>query len=152
VVLHSHPSLFLWALTERNIHPYELMLLNGSWYCLSYCEKRKALRQFKITRIRQISIQKDSFVRSHVFEKAQKKDQEKVTLHFIKESLGKLYDFFTDKEMTIKNDSIEVSFYTDQIQSLLSLLLMFGNDVQVIHPIKLKQQHLLAIKNLQLIY
>lgn len=42
--------------TKKTVHPYELSLLNGSWYLFAFCETREDFRHFKITRIRQIKI------------------------------------------------------------------------------------------------
>jgi len=128
--------------TKRLIHPYEMMLMNGSWYIHSYCEEREAFRYFKITRIRQLKIQKTTFTpsdyRNQMIEEA---DGSKIRLRFRKEDLGKLYDYYTDDEIQVTDTHVEVTIYANQQKTLLPFLLMFGNGVQVISPIDLQEKH-----------
>ena len=128
--------------TQRVIHPYEMMLKNGSWYIYSYCESRSAYRDFKITRIRQIVMKKESFVaREHSKRRYIETNTEKIQLRFRKEDLGKLYDYYTEQEIQVTDSYIDVTFYADLQKNILPFLMMFGNDVRVIAPEKLKEMH-----------
>ncbi|MFD1901543.1 helix-turn-helix transcriptional regulator [Enterococcus termitis] len=128
--------------TKRLIHPYEVMLMNGSWYIYSFCEKREAFRYFKITRIRQLNIQETTFI---VADRPKKNTIETsgsvIQLRFRKEDLGKLYDYYTESEIQVKADHIDVKLYANQQKTILPFLLMFGNGVQVIEPAELRALH-----------
>lgn len=141
-------------LTQRVIHPYELMLMNGSWYLYSYCENRNDFRYFKMTRMRQIKILSTSFNTQpySTSKELSTANQEIIELRFRKNDLGRLYDYYTDKEMNIKETHVDVTIYANQQQTILSFLLMFGNGVQVLSPTSLKERHKAAIKKLNETY
>lgn len=128
--------------TQRTIHPYELMLMNGSWYIYSYCEERDACRYFKVTRIRQLTIQKMTFEPTEYSNsRLIESDGELIQLRFKKEDLGKLYDYYTEDEIEVGDNHVDVMIYANQQKTILPFLLMFGNGVRVIAPEKLKELH-----------
>lgn len=43
-------------MSERIIHPYDLILLGNEWGIASYCEKKEEIRHFYINRIKTIKI------------------------------------------------------------------------------------------------
>lgn len=138
--------------TRRIIHPYELMLLNGSWYIHAYCEKRSAFRQFKVTRIRKLSTLEQTFELQKIPTKNEEVTGEWIKLSFKKNDLGKLYDYYTENEIQMVEDRIEVTFFSKHQDYLIPFLLMFGNEAQVITPLSLKKQHQEAIYRLQKTY
>lgn len=97
--------------TRRIIHPYELMLLNGSWYIHAYCEKRSAFRHFKVTRIRKLSTLEQTFELQRIPTKNEEVTGEWIKLSFKKNNLGKLYDYYTENEIQMVEDRIEVTFF-----------------------------------------
>lgn len=138
--------------TRRIIHPYELMLLNGSWYIHAYCEKRSAFRQFKVTRIRRLSTLEQTFELQRIPTKNEEVTGEWIKLSFKKNDLGKLYDYYTENEIQMVEDHIEVTFFSKHQDYLIPFLLTFGNEAQVITPLSLKNQHQEAIYQLQKTY
>lgn len=139
--------------THRMIHPYELMLMNGSWYIYSYCEKREDFRYFKVTRIRQLETQQILFSPRNYTEKIiTRKYDEFIHLRFKKAYLGKLYDYYTDDEIEVSESHIDVRIYTTQQETILAFLLMFGDSVTVISPETLKELHIQEIKKLNQLY
>ncbi|YAR62891.1 helix-turn-helix transcriptional regulator [Bacillus cytotoxicus] len=92
-------------LSKRIIQPLKLNFMNGSWYLEAVCVLRKALRVFKLTRIRRMDIIDDNteivYDRKPEFIKERKEKLEQIMLLFSKSTLGKLYDFFTDEEIEI---------------------------------------------------
>jgi len=139
--------------TQRTIHPYELMLMNGSWYIYSYCEEREAFRYFKVTRIRQLTIQKIPFEPvAYSNRRLIERDGDIIQLRFKKEDLGKLYDYYTEDEIEVKADHVDVRIYANQQKTILPFLLMFGNGVKVIAPEALQELHKREISNLTKTY
>lgn len=128
--------------TRRIIHPYELILQNGSWYVYSYCEEREAFRYFKITRIRQLRIQDRAFEPlEYVKQKVVEPDENVIQLRFRKEDLGKLYDYYTEDEIHVADTYVNVTVYASPQKTMLPFLMMFGNGVEVISPIALQKLH-----------
>lgn len=138
--------------SNRIILPLELTLQNGSWYLKAYCELRKDMRLFKITRIRKIEVLQIIFMIDIPLIEKKHDSQIEIQLSFTKKSLGKLYDFFLDEQMTITEDKVFVTFMYSKNHNIIPFLLMFGNQVEVIYPAFVKKQHIQYIKEMQKMY
>ncbi|WIY63694.1 YafY family protein [Bacillus arachidis] len=133
-------------ISSRMIQPLKLNFMNGSWYLEAFCESRKALRLFKLTRIRSMEIIHDNTKAAYtekneyVTNKAAK--VERIVLLFSKSELGKLYDFFTDDEIEFLEDGeLKVTFQYDSNKNILPFLLMFGRHVKILEPLWLKNKY-----------
>ncbi|KRF44089.1 WYL domain-containing protein [Paenibacillus sp. Soil787] len=72
---------------------------------------------------------------------------EKIVLLFSKSELGKLYDFFTDDEISVLEDgSLKVIFHYDSAKNILPFLLMFGRHIKILSPLWLKNEYQNEIK------
>lgn len=138
--------------SNRTILPLELTLQNGSWYLNAYCELRKDIRLFKITRIRKIDVLQMTFTIDTSSIEKKPNSQIEIQLSFTKRSLGKLYDFFLDEQMTISKDRVLVTFMYSRNHNIIPFLLMFANQVEVIYPTFIKEQHIQCIEEMQKIY
>lgn len=139
--------------SHRTILPIELLLQNGSWYLKAFCELRKDIRLFKITRIRDFTILDFTFDLKNCPQENPKEPKTiTIQLLFTKQTLGKLYDFFLEKQMTITEESVLVCFPYQVNNNIIPFLLMFGNQVQVIEPTVVKENHIQAIHQMQNIY
>ncbi len=45
----------------RIVHPYKLIQTQISWYLVAYCEERKAFRNFKLTRMKDVKVMNDHY-------------------------------------------------------------------------------------------
>ena len=54
-------------LTERKVDPHGLIYFNGTWMLSAYCHLRKAMRMFRLERIRQVKVLAKSFTRQAGF-------------------------------------------------------------------------------------
>ncbi|MEK4426407.1 helix-turn-helix transcriptional regulator [Solibacillus sp. FSL K6-1523] len=138
-------------ISNRIIQPIKLNFMNGSWYLEAYCEVREALRLFKLTRIRNMQIIKDTTRATNFEETAQSSTKsvkmEEIRLSFSKSELGKLYDFFMEDEITLlENGQVNVTFTYDTNKNMLPFLLMFGRHVKVLAPEWLKNNYMSEIK------
>ena len=139
------------TISNRIIQPLKLNFMNGSWYLEAFCESKEALRLFKLTRIRSMEVIHDKtshpIVKKTDFTTNMPAKLEQITLLFSKSELGKLYDFFTDDEISILEDEhIKVTFTYDTHKNLLPFLLMFGRHVKILSPQWLKIDYLNEIK------
>lgn len=138
-------------ISSRIIQPLKLNFMNGSWYLEAFCESKKALRLFKLTRIRSMEVIFDNtqnvytVVNEYLTPKSIQ--VEEIILLFSKSELGKLYDFFTEDELSILEDgSIRVAFHYDSAKNILPFLLMFGRHVKILSPLWLKHEYRNEIK------
>ncbi|WP_242144211.1 MULTISPECIES: YafY family protein [unclassified Bacillus cereus group] len=133
-------------LSKRIIQPLKLNFMNGSWYLEAVCALRKALRLFKLTRIRSMDIIDDDieivYDRKPEFIGGSKEKLEQIILVFSKSTLGKLYDFFTDEEIEVLEDGdVQVTFQYDINKNILPFLFMFGRNVKIVEPLWLKKKY-----------
>lgn len=133
-------------ISSRIIQPLKLNFMNGSWYLEAFCESRKALRLFKLTRIRSMEVIHDNtrtvYTEKNEYVTNKTAKVEKIILQFAKSELGKLYDFFTEDEiMVLEDGSLKVTFNYDINKNLLPFLLMFGRYVKILAPQWLKNEY-----------
>ncbi|NOU73461.1 WYL domain-containing protein [Paenibacillus sp. LMG 31458] len=138
-------------ISSRIIQPLKLNFMNGSWYLEAFCESKKALRLFKLTRIRNMEVIYDNtrtaYTEANEYLTAKSVKIEKIILLFSKSELGKLYDFFTDDEISVLEDgSLKVDFNYDTTKNILPFLLMFGRHVKILSPIWLENEYRNEIK------
>lgn len=141
-------------ISSRIIQPLKLNFMDGSWYLEAFCEDKEALRLFKLTRIRGMEVIKDETRTAYKHSKANlgnsEKRMEQIILQFAKSELGKLYDFFTDDEISILEDGrIDVAFHYEVNKNILPFILMFGSRVKILSPQWLKDEYM---KEIQIIY
>lgn len=144
--------------TKRIIVPIQLVLKNGSWYLDAYCELRQSERAFKLTRIRTISplnerIDEKNWITLPSKMVATTNPKEKIICQFSADQLGKLVDFFTEDQLKfVSNNNLEVTFEEAISKNLLPFLLMFGANVKVLKPVRLKEAHIAAIQMMNKLY
>lgn len=138
-------------LSNRIIQPLKLNFMNGSWYLEAYCEDKEALRLFKLTRIRNMELIKDKarsvYSHSNCYLANSDSNMEQIILLFSKSELGKLYDFFTDDEISILEDRrLKVTFNYDVNKNILPFIMMFGRHVKILSPQWLKDEYMNEIE------
>lgn len=138
-------------ISNRIIQPIQLNFMNGSWYVEAHCEARAARRLFKVTRIRNMQIIQDTTRATNIEEPThattKSSKMEEIQLSFARSELGKLYDFFTEGELTIsENGRILVTFLHDSNKNILPFLFMFGRHVKILAPQWLKDEYMREIK------
>lgn len=137
--------------SSRIIQPLKLNFMNGSWYLEAFCESREALRFFKLTRIRNMEVIYDKtrtvYTEENEYFTNKTAKMAEITLLFSKSELGKLYDFFTEDEITVLEDgNLKVVFHYNISKNLLPFLLMFGRHVKILSPLWLKNEYKKEIK------
>jgi predicted DNA-binding transcriptional regulator YafY len=98
------------ALSRRNIEPMQLMFKGQAWYAWGYCQKRRDFRTFRISRIRNMVVTNEGFVRrpleSAKDEESTTPPKENVTLklRFQPEDLYRVYDDYDQERITRNAD------------------------------------------------
>lgn len=129
------------SVSERIIHPLKLVYKSRDWYLKAYCTEKQDYRLFKLTRILEWEILNISFIH-HSFPKQEENSQQiynKITLRFPKEMAYRVYDEFDRTEVCRQeNGDFIVSVQMPEDMWLISFLLSFGTQVEVIEPDYLK--------------
>lgn len=124
---------------KRVVEPLKLVFKSSDWYLYAFCTMRNDHRFFKLTRIREIEMTNEGYVRSvpdKIFSRSEKFEMEMipVTLLFDKSMSFRVYDKFED-EITEKQDgSLLVETIMPNNELLFSYILSCGDSVEVIAP------------------
>jgi predicted DNA-binding transcriptional regulator YafY len=152
---------------ERHIEPYGLMLIWGSWYCVARSRERKALRVFRIDRMKDARLDTGPGAEFHVprsftiasymnrapWELSEDKPfTARVRIGFpqsrwvLAEGLGHVTKAVT------ADGSVELEFAVRTADPFVRWLLPFGPQAEVLGPAKLKQMLAAARAALRRVY
>lgn len=125
--------------SNRNIEPYEMIMKNGRWYVNAYCLNKKAFRKFKVNRIKTLEKTDRHFLKrdySRVTDEVTtNQDSVKKVLRFNKETYSRVIDMFDADDISEMNEEhIIVTTYLRHESWLVSIILSFGNQVEVLEP------------------
>ncbi|MCU0286573.1 MAG: WYL domain-containing protein [Acidobacteria bacterium] len=162
----TYHSIFSKEISERTIDPLHLILYMGNWHIIAYCEMKKGIRDFALSRIKKIT-QLDEPIEENL-----------KTLN-IKEDLAESYGIFfegTQKKVVLKfNDRVAdyvreqvwfpfqaieedssgglmLTFYVTDYREIVREVLSFGADVEVLEPAPLREIIKRNIQELSAIY
>lgn len=135
---------------NRSVEPVSLHYQNDSWYLFGYCRSRNDYREFRLSRIAHLLVMPERYERRHdatpkrmSFEEFRRGDHVDVLLHFSNESLARALDFFYDAERSFNPDgSLTIKLKLDNAEGakwLLNIVLSFGNEVEIVEPLELRQ-------------
>jgi predicted DNA-binding transcriptional regulator YafY len=135
--------------SERVIHPYNLIPYKNFWYCVGYCELRKAFRDFKLTRILEYKVCNEKFhydesfrLEDFIGKTSIYADTYEVVLHvqppfstILSETI-----YSEDQEIEYKDHgSIIFRATMSGLPELTRFVLSMGSAVEVISPDKLRE-------------
>jgi len=135
------------AVTERRVNPYALVHRSGWWYLVGYCHLRKALRTFRVDRIRELELLNQEFQVNddfdvHAYLDAEFKDQPVVRarLRFAPEAAYLAAANLPGRESLHENPdgSLEAILSAPDLSWMASLVLSFANLVTVLDPPELR--------------
>lgn len=112
--------------SQRNVYPQKLIFTYGSWYFSAYCLEKKAMRQFKLTRMTNLKSIDEKIPASFSFP-AQKEipttpesNKYEAKLFFPKKQLGILYDYIPKDWIKMMNDEeVQVTLNATNKESLI---------------------------------
>lgn len=133
---------------QRTIHPLQLIYKGSGWYLSGYCVKRKDIRLFRVSRMKEINVLDSRFNRSDYQSYLEKETIDSnfsdslspIKLTFQEEALYRLYDEYDDDEIVKNKDgtySVELCYVFDDW--LYGYILSFGSYVKVESPTKLRE-------------
>ncbi|MFC5653347.1 helix-turn-helix transcriptional regulator [Paenibacillus solisilvae] len=135
---------------ERAVEPISLMYKYETWYLYGYCKSRKDYREFKLTRMVDLTVSTEYYQKhnqsaptSIEYQSERSVQDVNVVLHFAVEFLARAMDFFYAAEKSFHEDgSLVITLKVDDLSRakwLLPILLSFGDGVEVIEPLELRE-------------
>lgn len=134
--------------TERHVEPVALIVKGYIWYLYGYCLMRNDFRVFRLSRIKNIILLDETFVRRKDprdfswnevwFDRIPKIN---LMLRFDKKLLVRVEDYFGREYIEIQEDGfITVRVEHQHDEWLIGMILSFGSDVEVLEPEYLRQE------------
>jgi len=142
--------------SARTVWPLKLLYRSRAWYLKAWCTKKQDFRLFKLHRILKWELLEEKFTPPIEWETGKKdgevrmdKKAPMVRLRFPREMAYRVYDEFEESQvMREKSGDFLVAVPMAVDDWVISFLLSFGTQVDVIEPIYLKE--LLAAKVMEL--
>ncbi|MFC5402583.1 helix-turn-helix transcriptional regulator [Cohnella soli] len=136
--------------TSRKVEPASLMYKNQSWYVYGFCLARQDYREFKLSRIVELTVLPETFSRFHEVRPADERpdwlSRDKpaiVVVHIAPNSLAKALDVFMGADKTFNDDgSLTLTLDIGNASNpewLFSLVLGFGDRAVIVEPPELRE-------------
>ncbi len=150
-------------LTEgRMVEPIGICYYGFAWHLIGYCRLRKDYRDFRIDRIKNLSLTDEKFIPDnriplHEFLQGlyQTNNLEPVVIRFDKSIISLVekpryyYGYVDEKDL---GNQIEMYFMIDSLEYIARWIIMHGNKAEIISPSKLKDNVKALAKELYLHY
>ncbi|MBP8081654.1 MAG: YafY family transcriptional regulator [Spirochaetes bacterium] len=122
--------------SERTVEPLSLVFKAYSWYLYSYCIEKNDYRTFRLSRIRKISISKDTFIgkkKKYKSDYAIKPDTD-ITISFSSSFETQISEYFPHNMIDQSGEFYKITFKAQNEEWLYKILLSMGKDVEIISP------------------
>lgn len=134
------------SVSTRQIEAMAIIFKGYTWHLFAYCRLRNDYRIFKISRILNMQIEKETFTRKkksyfEIEENSRNQDTFTcITMKFTKEIRARVEDIFKKEEIHYlkSGDMIVTAKFPDK-EWYLSLILSFGDQVEVLSPDDIRQ-------------
>lgn len=146
--------------TSRVLAPMKLIFKARAWYISAYCMEKKAMRIFKISRIRDLELTDENFDREEFLElntetkdSGRKPNIVELKLKFKEDVLYLLYDWYNENDIEKTDDGhyiVNTSFPMDEW--VYSHILSYGDKVEVLEPQAIRDEIAKRLSNILLIY
>ena len=130
--------------SERNAEPLKLFFKMRYWYLFAFCLENNEIRQFKITRIKNLSVTEKTFDKSiKDFEFSNNENdipKEKITVLIDKSQAYRVFDEFSEKDIKRTTEgNFEITTEMLENEWLYGYLLSFGEHLKILEPNRLKK-------------
>ncbi len=127
----------------RKVEPLKIWFKERAWYLFAYCHEKKDIRQFKMTRIRDLVLTEEHFERSlekfDISDKSDIPEKIKILVEIDKSQAYRVYDEFCEKNIRSKPDgNFEVVTENYENEWLYGYLLSYGEYLKVMEPERIR--------------
>ncbi|MBC8080486.1 MAG: YafY family transcriptional regulator [Gorillibacterium sp.] len=133
------------VLDNRTVEPMTLLYRGTSWYLWGWCQLRSDFRFFRLSRMRAIQILEDTFIRrTGTLEEVETSYNSghlvDLMLRFDATAAQRVWDFFdSDCINMLPNGQFEINITWPMNDWVISTLLSYGPELEVLSPIELRQ-------------
>ena len=154
------------AMSRRTVEPVQLLFKEYTWYLNAYCRERKALRHFKLTRIKRMVVSEESFAPREEWYQEENVENgpdgnaveffvyvPTIVMWIDKKEAYRVYDRFAESEIEVLEDGdflVRVAYPLDEW--VYSLILSFGASAKVLEPVEIREEIKKRIADMQKIY
>jgi predicted DNA-binding transcriptional regulator YafY len=135
--------------TRREVEPIGIFFLEGFWHLVAYCRLRDDYRDFRIDRIKKLSVTEKHFtsehptLKSYITQTAKDKKMARVVIRVDKSvypnlSHQKYYSGFVSE--TEIDGFVEMTFLTISIEGFARWFMMFGDMAEIVEPAELRDK------------
>ncbi|AME05145.1 YafY family transcriptional regulator [Bacillus siamensis] len=149
-------------LTSREAEPIHLHYKFRNWYVYGYCRERQDVREFKVSRMMNITLTQEEFMHSHKvkddssYSDSNAEGFEDVVIWVDPNSLAKALDQFQNASKVMNSDgsmTFTISVYQPLHAGwLISILLSFGSGAKMIKPVQLQSKLIAEAKKIMKVY
>ncbi|KJR99231.1 MAG: hypothetical protein VR65_17715 [Desulfobulbaceae bacterium BRH_c16a] len=124
----------------RRVEPHTLLYKSFTWYLLGYCRDRRDFRLFRLSRMRRLQAVEEHFARRQIpppdrFFDRDSRPPVELVLKFIPEVRIKVEEHFAPDQLRYEPDGSLIATLTfPEDDWIMSFLLSFGSDVEVLSP------------------
>ena len=127
--------------TERDVEPHQLFYADGIWYLEAYCRLRKGMRDFRLSRMENVTLQREAFQKKHTG-KAQPQPILVIKIRFAQNAVRWVrerqhYGYQHDEEET-RQGTIMV-YHVNQASEIIPWILGWGASAEVLAPQELRK-------------
>ncbi|MEW4058557.1 YafY family protein [Bacillus siamensis] len=148
--------------TSREAEPIHLHYKFRNWYVYGYCRERQDVREFKVSRMMNITLTQEEFMHSHKvkddssYSDSNAEGFEDVVIWVDHNSLAKALDQFQNASKVMNSDgsmTFTISVYQPLHAGwLISILLSFGSGAKMIKPVQLQSKLIAEAKKIMKVY
>lgn len=136
--------------TKRVVHPYKMLVVDGYLCMEGYCELRKEVRRFRLSRIKSMEVLDDKFESgemtisnpSKTFLKLAGGKEEELELVFTGDSIRYVKEYESSLALRLEEKQDGLHFYqkTAIAEDVIRWIRGYGPDIKIIKPEWLEQQ------------
>lgn len=130
------------TISERIVQPLKMSYKSMAWYLKAYCTQKQDYRVFKLTRIMDLEVLKESFAKRSfpISDEEVGQCYRTIVLRFPQNMAYRVYDEFDNTQVSKgENGDLIVSVDLPKDEWLIGFLLSFGTQVDIIEPPYLKK-------------
>lgn len=164
----TYRSVYTREESRRIINPLHLVLYMGNWHIIAYCETKKGIRDFALSRIKTIEVLDAVMDENLKFQSGKIKEdmdkaygiffegpREKVVLKFSEYAADYVREQVWFPSQTIEetpDGGLLLTFHVTDYREIVREVLSFGADVEVLEPGSLKEMIREHIQKLSRVY
>ncbi|WP_418565006.1 helix-turn-helix transcriptional regulator [Neglectibacter timonensis] len=145
--------------TVRTVEPYQIVLKGSHWYFQGYCRKREDFRLFRLSRISNLQMSRETFTPRDYqkpvldFGDILKTMQTTIKLRVQKSAMDRLLDFCTcERAVPDGEEHYIVNFPFIENEYYYDILISFGNQCECLEPPHVRAEMKRRIQNMAALY